>query len=128
VEVFLSEMENMPEEKKQDMAEAIRREGNTATVRSGFEIPTKLRRKMTEVLHESLAENAEITYETVPDMIMGVELKCRGEKMSWSLDNYLADLEERAKEALQKEIQRGRKEEKEEAQGESEERQEKEKD
>jgi len=111
VGVFLSELQNMPEEKKHDMAEAIQKEGNTATVRSGFEIPTKLRRKITEALRDSLAENAEVTYETVPDMTMGIELKSRGEKMSWSLENYLNGLEERAKEALEREAQRGRNEE-----------------
>jgi F-type H+-transporting ATPase subunit b len=126
VEVFLSELQNMPEEKKRDMMDAIQKEGNSAVVRSGFEIPTKLRRKITEVLHGSLAENAEVTYETIPDMIMGIELKCHGEKMSWSLENYLADLEERAKETLEKEAQRGGKEEGKEARGKSQDRQEKE--
>jgi F-type H+-transporting ATPase subunit b len=128
VEVFLSELKNMPEEKKHDMVEAIQKgDNNTASVRSGFEIPTKLRRKITEAVHDSLAENAEVTYETIPDMIMGIELKSHGEKMSWSLENYLAVLEERAKETLEKEAQRGAKEEEKEVQEKSQDGQEKEK-
>jgi len=105
VEVFLSELKDMPKEKRNDMAKAIRKEGNTATVRSGFEISTKLRRKITESVRESLAGKAEITYETVPDMIMGIELKTKGEKIAWSLENYLDSLEERAREALEREAQ-----------------------
>ena len=105
VEVFLSELQDMPEEKRHAMAEVIREEGNTATVRSGFEISTKLRRKITESVRDSLAEKAEVTYETVPDMIMGIELKSKGEKIAWSLENYLDGLEERAREALEKEAQ-----------------------
>ena len=105
VEVFLSELQDMPEEKRHAMAEVIREEGNTAAVRSGFEISTKLRRKITESVRDSLAEKAEVTYETVPDMIMGIELKSKGEKIAWSLENYLDGLEERAREALEKEAQ-----------------------
>jgi len=108
VEVFLSELQAMPEEKKHDLAEAVQKEGNTVTVRSGFEVSTKLRRKITEALHRSLAENAEIVYETVPEVIMGIELKTRGEKVAWSLEHYLAALEARAKESLEREVQRGR--------------------
>ncbi len=110
VEVFLSEMQDMPEEKKHDMAEAIRKEGNTATVRSGFEISTKLRRKITETLRHSLAGNAEVAYETVPDVIMGIELKSRGEKIAWSLESYLNSLEQRTREALESEAQKGKEE------------------
>jgi len=110
VEVFLSELEEMPEEKKHAMAEAIRKEGNTATVRSGFELSPKLRRKITGAVRHSLAENAEVAYETVPEVIMGIELKSGGEKISWSLESYLNSLEERAKEALEREAHRGKEE------------------
>jgi len=121
VEVFLSKMQKMPEEKRGVMAEAIREEGNTAILRSGFEISTKLRRKITEALRRSLAEDADVAYETVPEMIMGIELKSGGEKMAWSLEDYLAGLEELAGDALDREIQKGRKgDEKEEAQEEQE--------
>ena len=105
VEVFLLELKDMPEEKRHDMAKAIRKEGDTVTVRSGFEISTKLRRKITASVRHSLAEKAEVTYETVPDMIMGIELKSKGEKIAWSLENYLDGLEERAREALEREAQ-----------------------
>jgi len=103
VEVFLSKMQEMPDEKKHTMAEAIQNEGDTATVRSGFELSSKLRRKITEGVRNSLTEHAEISYETAPDMIMGIELKSGGEKVAWSLQSYLNGLEQRAKEALESE-------------------------
>jgi F-type H+-transporting ATPase subunit b len=106
-EVFLSELKGMTEEKKHDMAEAIQKEGDTATVRSGFEISSKLRRKITTAVRQSLVENAELAYETVPEMIMGIELKSKGQKLAWSLEDYLAGLEEQAREALERESEKG---------------------
>jgi len=126
VEVFLSKMQEMPEEKRHAMAEAIREEGNTATLGSSFEISTKLRRKITEALHRSLAEDAEVAYETVPEMIMGIELKSGGEKMAWSLEDYLAGLEERAGETLDREVQKERKGDEKEGKEEAKDKQEKE--
>jgi F-type H+-transporting ATPase subunit b len=106
VEVFLSEMHEMPKEKIHTMAEAIQKQGNTATLKSRFELPAQLRRKITEAVRRSLSEDADIAYETVSDMILGIELKSGGEKVAWSLESYLNNLEQRAREALESETQK----------------------
>lgn len=106
VEVFLSEIQKMPDEKKHTLAEAIRNQGNRATIKSGFELSGRLRRKTTDAVRGSLSEKAQVAYETVSGMIMGIELKSGGEKVAWSLESYLTGLEQRAKEALQNEVEK----------------------
>jgi F-type H+-transporting ATPase subunit b len=110
VQVFLSRMEDMPAQEKRDVVQAIQDEGKTVSVRSRFEISTALRRKITEMVHNELVENAEVVYETFPEMIMGVELKSRGEKIAWSLESYLDSLEQRARDALESEARKGKEE------------------
>jgi F-type H+-transporting ATPase subunit b len=110
VQVFLSRMEDVPAEEKQDLSQAIQEEGNTVSVKSSFEIPTVLRRKITEAVHNELTENAEVGYETLPEMVMGIEIKSRGEKIAWSLESYLDGLEQRARDALEREAQKGNEE------------------
>jgi hypothetical protein len=52
-----------------------------------------------------LTSGATVDFETVPELIMGIELKTRGRKISWSLENYLTILETRARAALAQTVQ-----------------------
>lgn len=106
-EVFVSRLKELKKEDKDALRQAIEEEENKAVVRSGFEIPTGGRQKITKAVREEIAESAEITYDTDPDMIMGVELKVAGEKVVWTIREYLAELEERAKRAIESESRRG---------------------
>jgi F-type H+-transporting ATPase subunit b len=106
-EVFVSRLKELKMEDKDALMQAIEEEENKAVVRSGFEISTAGRQKITKALREEIAESAEITYDTDPDMIMGVELKVRGEKIVWTIREYLMELEERAKSAIENETRKG---------------------
>jgi len=102
VDIFVSRIENLAEEKKKEIAAAIREE-KKVTVQSAFEIPPNLRRKITRTIHEETGADGEISYRTDSDMMMGVELLIGGLKVSWSLENYLEALERKAEEVLAKE-------------------------
>jgi len=103
VQAFLSKMDKMKKEERQKMAEAVKEEGNKATLRSGFEISSSQRQKITKAFHQKMAGKAEIDYETDPELILGIELKSSGEKLSWSLEGYIKDLEEQSRAALEQE-------------------------
>lgn len=103
IHVFLREMENMKREEKNKMAEAFKKNGNKATVRSGFELSEPQRKQITRILHEQITDNAEVRYEKEPEIIFGIELKSGGEKMAWSLEGYMKALEDKTRSALEKE-------------------------
>lgn len=106
-EVFVSKLKELKKEDKDALRQAIEEEENKAVVRSHFEISTAGRQKITKAVREEIAESAEITYDTDPDMIMGVEFKVRGEKVVWTIREYLMELEERAKSAIENETRKG---------------------
>ena len=112
VDVFVSKLKAMKKEDKEAVRKAIQDEDSKALVRSGFELSTGSRQKITRAVRDEIAEQADIAYGTEPQVIMGLELKARGEKVVWSVRDYLEELEARAKSAVEKEIQKGERREK----------------
>jgi F-type H+-transporting ATPase subunit b len=107
IDVFVYKLKELKKEDKGRVRKAIREGENKAVVRSGFEISTAGRQKITKVVREEIADGTEISYEIEPQVIMGVELKARGEKVTWTIRDYLTELEERAKSAIEKETRKG---------------------
>lgn len=105
VDVFLSRLRDLVPEERQKFAEAVRATDAVLTVRSAFPLSTALQDTLTAAVHGMIAFGAAVDFETVPELIMGIELKTRGHKISWSLENYLTILETRARAALAQTIQ-----------------------
>jgi len=104
VDVFVSRFDQLEKDRKNTILKGIRKEGKVV-VRSGFELSPGSRKKITGMFPQKASEKTEVMYETDPQLIMGMELKSRGEKVVWSIRDYITDLEERAKSALEKQIQ-----------------------
>ncbi|MFO7985829.1 MAG: hypothetical protein R6U38_08175 [Desulfatiglandaceae bacterium] len=100
-ETFLSQMKAMPLEKKDRLGKAIRNNDNRVRIASGFEPASGTRQKITRAVREELSKAADVTYETDTDLIMGMELKGYGEKLAWSIETYLEDLENKAQNMLE---------------------------
>lgn len=103
IEVFLKRVQDMGEDEREEMSRAVKKTDNTVHVRSGFEVSTQLRRKLTAGLHQILGDEAEVEYETDPDMILGIEMKVHSQKVAWSLGHYLDALEQETRDLLDRE-------------------------
>jgi F-type H+-transporting ATPase subunit b len=106
INAFLAHLESMSKKTRETLAISTKESGNEVVVRSSFEIPAKMREKITGSLHRQIADGIDIRYEAASELIMGVELKVRGHKIAWSLQDYLDTLEEHALQALEAETQR----------------------
>ena len=62
-------------------------------VRSSFTIPDEQSDRLIAAIREKIANNAEVEFEIVEDVICGIELRDRGYKISWNLEHYLTELE-----------------------------------
>lgn len=113
--VFLKELSGMKKADRDKIAQTIESEGNRVTVRSALELSSSLRQQITRAVHEEILENADVSYETDPDIISGIELKSGGEKVAWSLEGYLMSLEEQALASLERDSRGRQTEENEEA-------------
>ena len=75
--------------------------GGEIVVRSAFEMTPEGRTAIVRALH-SLTDAATPRFEVEPSLVCGVEILAGGRSLTWNLEEYLADLEERLVEVIGK--------------------------
>ena len=71
-----------------------------ALVRSAFALPAEQRAAIQKALDEILGAEVQLRFEIAPELIAGIELAGNGQKVGWSISDYLASLQERVAEFL----------------------------
>jgi F-type H+-transporting ATPase subunit b len=69
-------------------------------VRSTFDLPAEQRAAIQNALNETFSAEVRVQFETAADLISGVELTTNGQKVAWSIADYLASLEKGVDELL----------------------------
>ena len=64
-----------------------------ALISSAFDLPTEQRAAIQKALNETFSADVHIRFETEPDLVSGIELTSNGQKVAWSISDYLASLE-----------------------------------
>ena len=62
-------------------------------VRSAFALSDDQRSAIRQALSETLAVQRNVAFETAPELVGGIALAVGGQKLAWSIADYLADLE-----------------------------------
>jgi len=92
-EVFTRRLREMNGKAKVDLAEAIKTAPEPALVRSAFDLPADQRAAIQNALNETFSAEIPLRFETAPDLVSGIELTMNGQKVGWSIADYLASLE-----------------------------------
>lgn len=100
-EVFTRRLREMDDEAKTIMGEALKSTSEPAFVRSAFELPAAQRAAIQNALNETFSAEIQLRFETAPDLISGIELTSKGQKLAWSIADYLLSLEKAVSEILQ---------------------------
>jgi F-type H+-transporting ATPase subunit b len=101
-EVFTRRLREMNGEAKAGLAEAIKTAADPALVRSAFDLPAEQRAAIQNALNDTFSADIPIRFETAPDLVGGIELTANGQKVAWSIADYLASLEKGVGELLNK--------------------------
>jgi F-type H+-transporting ATPase subunit b len=99
-EVFTRRLREMDAEAKATLAQALKTASDPALVRSAFDLPAQQRAAIQNALNETFSADIHIRFETAPDLISGVELSTNGQKVAWSIADYLASMEKSVDELL----------------------------
>ena len=99
-EVFTRRLREMDGQVKAGLAEALKKASVPALVRSAFDLPAEQRAAIHTALNETFSAEIEVRFETAPDLISGIELSTNGQKVAWSIADYLASLEKGVDELL----------------------------
>ena len=99
-EVFTRRLREMDGQAKAGLAEALKTASDPAVVRSAFDLPAEQRAAIQNALNETFSAEIHVRFETAPDLISGIELTTNGQKVAWSIADYLASLKKGVDELL----------------------------
>jgi len=98
--VFCRRLGEMDGQAKAGLADALTHASAPALVCSAFDLPEAERSTIQNALNEACSADVRVRFETVPDLIGGIELAANGYKVAWSIADYLTSLEQRVGELL----------------------------
>jgi F-type H+-transporting ATPase subunit b len=105
IETFLIRLRDLKWDERESLHSALENSNETITIRSAFEISDDLRDEISQQMDALVSNSYQISYEVMPDLMSGIELKLAGKKISWSLSSYMEDLEQNLAEALRERVQ-----------------------
>ena len=91
--VFTRRLREMDGKAKEVLGEALKGASDPGVVRSAFDLPADQRAAIQNALNETFSAEVRVRFETAPDLIGGIELTTNGQKVAWSIADYLASME-----------------------------------
>ncbi|MGD0164153.1 MAG: F0F1 ATP synthase subunit B [Candidatus Sulfotelmatobacter sp.] len=101
-EVFTRRLREMDQKAKGLLGAALKSSSEPAVVRSTFDLGAAQKAAIQNALNETFSAEIHIRFETSPDLVSGIELTTNGQKVAWSIADYLASLEKGVDELLKK--------------------------
>ena len=104
VEVFVGRLRGLTGVAKEQLAAAFKTSNHTVSVHSAFDLPAAQKGAIEKAVKETFAPDAQVQFETAPELVSGIELSSGGHKVAWSIADYLTTLEKSAGELLHKDL------------------------
>ena len=99
-EVFTRRLREMNGQAKDALGSALKSASAPALVRSAFEMPAVQRAAIQNAINETFSADIHLQFETAPELVSGIELTTNGQKVAWSIADYLMSMEKRVGEVL----------------------------
>jgi hypothetical protein len=80
---------------KETLGAALKESSEPALVQSAFDLPASQRATIQNALNETFSAEIRVRFETAPDAICGIELTASGQKIGWSIADYLKSLDQK---------------------------------
>jgi F-type H+-transporting ATPase subunit b len=92
--VFMRRLDTMSDKPKAALGQALRASSKPALVKSAFDLPAEQRAAIQNALNVAFSMEVHLRFETAPDLVGGIELTANGQKLAWSIADYVASLED----------------------------------
>ncbi|MDY0281463.1 F0F1 ATP synthase subunit delta [Desulfomicrobium sp. ZS1] len=102
VETFIRRLRELDSQAKESLAAALKTGPSPALVRSAYDLPAEQHKAIQNALNETFSSEVHVQFQTAPNLISGIELTTNGQKVAWSIADYLSSLEEGVDELLKK--------------------------
>jgi F-type H+-transporting ATPase subunit b len=102
VQLFVRRLHALSEPEKGRLTSSIKTSSGPVMVRTRFDLPPALSASTEAAIKETLGAETCVQFETGPELISGIELTMNGQKVAWSIADYLSTLEKSVDELLKK--------------------------
>jgi F-type H+-transporting ATPase subunit b len=92
VQVFLHRLQKLNDIEMADLKSAFKASESPLLVRTAFPLPNKEHAEIEKVIKEILGKEKKVQFAIVPDLVSGIEISSNGEKIAWSISDYLVSL------------------------------------
>ncbi len=99
-DVFVRRVRALSGAAREQLATAFKTSNHTVSVHSAFDMPPAQRTAIESAVQETFAPDAHVQFETAPELVSGIELSTNGQKVAWSIAEYLSTLEKSAGELM----------------------------
>lgn len=93
IDRFVVKMRQWDDRDKKVFSDAMEQDGDMAVVRVASALTLDQQAALTRALFEVFSREVKLRFETAPQLICGIELIAGGQALRWSLDHYMALLE-----------------------------------
>jgi len=94
-EVFTRRLREMDPKSKASLGDSLKTQSDPAIVRSTFALPADQRAAIQNALNETFSAEVRLRFETVSEGVCGIELSANGQKVAWSIADYLSSLDQK---------------------------------
>ena len=100
VAAFVERLRALGDDEKKKLAGTLQKSVAPIVVRSTFDLPATQQAAIKASVHDALGTDVDLVFQTSPDLVSGIELSTDGQKLEWSIAQYLTDLESSVGELL----------------------------
>jgi F-type H+-transporting ATPase subunit b len=90
--IFIHRLHDLTDKQREELKAGLQASSKPALVCSAFEFAPPQKSAIEEAIKPLLSQGTGIEFETKPDLISGIEVAANGQKVSWSIADYLTSL------------------------------------
>jgi len=93
VEVLVRRLQSLDGPAKATLGKAIQSETGPSVVRSAFDLPVPQRAAIQKALNAAFSSVVLVRFETASSLVSGIEFVANGQKVAWTISDYLDSME-----------------------------------
>lgn len=99
-DAFAERIEQLDDERRQDIAERLNNGDTKVVVSSQFELPDDHKDRLRRAIHEKFTFDGDIAFDKSRDLMCGLELEVGGYSFGWNVNEFLGDMQRRLDDKL----------------------------
>ncbi|MEP6763695.1 MAG: F0F1 ATP synthase subunit delta [Gemmatimonadaceae bacterium] len=100
VDAFAQRFRSIDASVKTGLSKALASASEPAVVRSAFDLPAEQQAEIQKTVNETMSAEVKLRFETAPELVSGIELTTNGQRVAWSIADYLSSLATNVDEVL----------------------------